>query len=182
MARAPAAEAARTRRASTTEAGRQEVAPEVQAFERFEDSRVVNGRQQIRASISFHTAARQVLWPYAYTRKNVPADMIRKDWRAFVALGRRVAALSGYRPQQGSDLYPVSGDQDDWSYHRYRIFTYTIEMAKGAQLRYYPTQAELAADINANRDAVLTFLEFADCPYRAAGLDAECAARYGDSQ
>jgi murein tripeptide amidase MpaA len=157
-----------------------EVAPEVQAYEAFEDSRVINGLQQIRASIGFHTAARQVLWPYSYTRRNVPKGMTRADHAAFVALGQRVAALNGYKPQQGSDLYPVFGDQDDWAYSRYRIFAYTIEMAKGSSNRYYPSLTELNADIAANRDAVLTLLEFADCPYRAAGLDSVCAARYGD--
>jgi len=159
-----------------------EVAPEVQAYERFEDSRVINGRQQIRVSIGLHTAAREVLWPYSYTRKNVPADMSRHDHAAFVALGKRVAALSGYRAEQGSDLYPVSGDQDDWAYHRFRIFAYTVEMSKGSSNRYYPSLAEVDADIAANRDAVLTFLEFADCPYRAAGLQGDCASRYGSQQ
>ena len=91
-----------------------------------------------------------------------------------------MAALNGYKPQQGSDLYPVYGDQDDWAYHTYRIFGYTFEMAKGATHRYYPSQSELAADINANVPAVLTFLEFADCPYRAAGLDQDCGPLYDD--
>jgi carboxypeptidase T len=151
-----------------------EVAPEVQAYEAFEASRVVDGVQQIKASIGFHSAARQVLWPYSYTRQDVPPDMSADDHAAFVALGKRVAALNGYKPQQGSDLYPVYGDQDDWAYHEYGIFGYTFEMAKGAQKRYYPTQAELDTDISANRGAVLTFLEYADCPYRAAGLDQYC--------
>ncbi len=157
-----------------------EVAPEVQAYEAFEASRVINGRQQIRASIGFHSAARQVLWPYSYTKNVLTPDMSADDHAAFVALGQRSAALNGYRPQQGSDLYPVYGDQDDWAYHRYRIFGYTFEMSKGATHRYYPSQAELATDIAANRDAVLTFLEFADCPYRAAGLDEDCGPLYDD--
>ena len=106
--------------------------------------------------------------------------MTSDDHAAFVALGQQVAALNGYKPQQGSDLYIVDGDQDDWAYHKYRIFGYTFEMAKGATHRYYPTQAELATDIANNRPAVLTFLEMADCPYRAAGLDQDCGPLYDD--
>src|SRR5206468_524243 len=60
------------------------------------------------------------------------------------------------------------------------IFGYTIEMAKGATHRYYPSESELNADIAANRNAVLTFLEYADCPYRAAGLDRDCGPLYDD--
>jgi murein tripeptide amidase MpaA len=157
-----------------------EVAPEVQAYEAFEDGRVVGGLQQIVASIGFHSAAHQVLWPYSYTRKDVPPDMTADDHAAFVALGKEAAARNGYKPKQGSDLYPVYGDQDDWAYHKYRIFGYTFEMKKGASKRYYPSQSELNADINANVPAVLTFLEFADCPYRAAGLERNCGPLYDD--
>jgi murein tripeptide amidase MpaA len=157
-----------------------EVAPEVQDYEAFEASRVINGRQQIVASIGFHSAAHQVLWPYSYTQKDLPPDMSADDHAAFVALGTQVAALNGYKPQQGSDLYPVFGDQDDWAYHTYRIFGYTFEMKKGATHRYYPSQSELNADIQANVPAVLTFLEYADCPYRAAGLNQDCGPLYDD--
>jgi hypothetical protein len=36
-------------------------------------SRVVNGRQQIRAGITFHEAGRLVMWPYGYTLTDIPA-------------------------------------------------------------------------------------------------------------
>ena len=43
-------------------------------------------------------------------------------------------------------------------------------MTKGSAKRYYPSLAELNADIARNRPAVLWFLEQADCPYAPAGL------------
>ena len=147
-------------------------APEVRAYRDFINSRVVGGRQQIRMSISWHTAGRMVLWPYGYTRQDVPDTMSYDDWLAMRALGRQMAALNGYRAQQGSDLYIVDGDQDDWLYYEHRIFAYTFEMAKGAQLRYYPTAAEVAAELANNVAPVLLMLEHADCPFRAAGLAA----------
>jgi len=147
-------------------------APEDVAYRKFIDSRVVGGRQQIKSSIGWHTAGRKVLWPYAYTRTNVPPDMAYDDWRAFKALGQEIASTNGYTAQQGADWYIVDGEQDDWAYNLYRIFTYTFEMKKGAALRYYPTAAETAAELANNREAVLRFLEYADCPYRAAGLQA----------
>ena len=104
-----------------------------------------------------------------HAQQTCPRDMTRDDHAAFVALGQRVAALNGYKPQQGSDLYPVSRRPGRLGVPPTTASSaYTIEMSKGAENRYYPTQAELGADITANRDAVLTFLEFADCPYRAA--------------
>ena len=47
-------------------------APETRAVRDFLASRVVDGRQQIRAAISFHELGRLVMWPYGYTLTNVP--------------------------------------------------------------------------------------------------------------
>ena len=147
-------------------------APEARRYRDFVNGRVVDGEQQIKVILSLHSAARLVLWPYSYTRQDVPPDMTQDDHDTFVALGHELAALNGYRPEQGSDLYLVDGDQDDWAYHAHGIFAFTFEMKRGAQKRYYPTLSELNADIDNNRPAVMHLLEQADCPYRAAGLQA----------
>ena len=148
-------------------------APEVRAYRNFVNSRVVGGKQQIRILLSLHSAGRLVLWPYSYTKENVPPDMKAHDHAAFVALGRAMARLNGYRPMQGSDLYKVDGDSDDWAYHEHGIFAFTIEMKRGAASRYYPSASEIRADLQANRPAVLHMLAAADCPYRDAGLAEE---------
>jgi len=147
-------------------------APEVRHYRDFVNSRYLNGKQQIKVILSLHTAGRLVLWPYSYTKADVPPDMTQDDHDAFVALGRKLASLNGYTPEQGSDLYRVPGDQDDWAYHEWGIFPITFEMKPGANRRYYPTESELNADINNNRTAVLYLFEQADCAYREAGLAA----------
>ena len=68
------------------------------------------------ASIGFHSAARQVCGRTLHEH-GPPPDMSADDHAALVALGENAAAVNGYKPQQGSDLYPVHGDQDDWAYH-----------------------------------------------------------------
>ena len=84
-------------------------APETRAMRDFLASRVVDGRQQIRASISFHEYGRLVMWPYGYTYSNVPSDMTSQDREALVALGKHLAGTNGYRAEQGSDLYLSAG-------------------------------------------------------------------------
>ncbi len=148
-------------------------APESRRMRDFVASRVLNGEQQIKIALGLHSAGGLVLWPYSYTRADVPPEMPQDDHDAFVALGNELARRNGYKPEQGSDLYLVSGDHDDSMYHDWGIFTISFEMRKGSQNRYYPTLGELTNDINNNRDAVLYFLEQADCPYRAAGLQGE---------
>jgi hypothetical protein len=152
-------------------------APETQRVRDFVQSRVVGGWQQIRTHITFHTSGRLVMWPYGYTTTNVPADMSGNDHAAFVAMGKRMAALNGYRPQQASDLYITSGRFGDWMYGTQRVFTYTFELTHG----WYPDDSEIARETARNRSAVLYLIEQADCPWRAAGLAAaNCGAFYDD--
>jgi hypothetical protein len=144
-------------------------APETRAYRDFVLGRVVGGKQQLSEILSLHSHGRLVLWPYGYTKKDHPPTMRYDDWRAFVALGRQMANLNGYRPQQTSDLYVVDGDEGDWAYHDQRIFAFAFELAAGNPERSYPTLAQLQADEQRNRPALLLFLEQADCPYRAVG-------------
>ena len=79
-------------------------APETRAFRDFVRSRVIDGRQQIRASMSFHTTGRLVMWPYGYTLTNVPSDMtdrrpgrVRRD-RQDDGRIQRLQAHPGQRP------------------------------------------------------------------------------------
>ena len=82
----------------------------------FMASRVVNGRQQIRAAITFHEYARLVLWPYGYTKTDVPSDMTTQDHAALAIIGKHMAATNGYKAEQASDLYVDSGTSRDYQY------------------------------------------------------------------
>src|SRR6476646_8907319 len=103
-------------------------APESRAVANFVRSRVINGIQQIRAHITFHTNGQLILWPYGHTYTDIPADMSKTDHAALAAFGKGMAALNGYKPEQSSGLYITDGDEIDWMYGRYRIFSYTWEL------------------------------------------------------
>ncbi len=156
--------------------------PEDQAYRDFVNSRVVNGKSKITEILSLHSAAREVLWPYSYTRTDVPSDMTADDHAAFVALGKGIASRDGYKPQQGSDLYIVSGDQDDWAYGAHGIFAITIELPKGAAQRYYPSHSEVNKFNSQNLNAVLWSLQQAGCPYAAAGLGGKYCGNESNQQ
>ncbi len=143
-------------------------APEVVALRDFVLSRRVNGRQQITEAISWHTFNEQVMWPYGYTTTDVPRTMTADDHAAFVALGTGMANRNGYIPQQMSDLYILDGAASDWLYGDQRIFAFTIEMYptdKSGVGGFYPPDSIIARETTRNDDAVLYFLEHADCPY-----------------
>ena len=128
-------------------------------------SRVVGGRQQIRVAITFHEAGRLVMWPYGYTKKNVPPDMTSLDHLALRDIGRHMAKTNGYKPEQGSDLYITHGGSRDYLYGTYRIFAYTFEMSN----RDYPKTPFIAPETGRNKEAVLWLAERAWCPLSILG-------------
>ena len=140
-------------------------APETRNIRDFLASRVVNGRQQIRAAITFHEAGRLVMWPYGYTLANIPPDMTVDDHNALVSIGKRMAATNGYRPEQASDLYITSGTTRDYEYGVYRIFAYTFELS----VVDYPDDSLIPSETGRNKQAVLYLIDVASCPLAVLG-------------
>ena len=145
-------------------------APETQRIRDFINSRVIGGKQQIKTSITFHSYAQLVLWPYGYTYTDVPSDMTQDDHDVFAAMGQSMAATNGYTPQQASDLYITDGTTDDWAYGVHKIFMYTFEMGSNT---FYPPGSEIAALTSVNDAAVRYIMQQADCPYRTIGKEAQ---------
>jgi hypothetical protein len=143
-------------------------APETRAVRDFLASRVVDGRQQIRASVSFHETGRLVMWPYGYTKVNVPPDMTVADHTALWRIGRHMAVTNGYRAEQASDLYITRGTTKDYAYGTYRIFAYTFEMS----VKDYVKPSMIGPETKRNKEAVLYLMERAGCPYAVLGAAA----------
>jgi hypothetical protein len=143
-------------------------APEVQVLRDFVLSRRVGGVQQITEAVSWHSFNEQVLWPYGYTRADVPRTMTSDDHSALAAMARAVAQRNGYSALQLSDLYLTDGDATDWLYGDQRIFAFTIEMYPTDNSHvggFYPPDSVIERETTRNDDAVLWFLEQAGCPY-----------------
>ncbi len=154
-------------------------APETRALRDFVNSRVVGGRQQIRASISFHTTGRLVSWPFSYTTADVPATMTAADHSAFVALAKGMAVRNGYKPQQAGDRYIHSGTALDWLYGRQRIMAFLIELEPATSL--YLHDEQIPTETGRNRTAVLYLLEQAGCPWAELGASwSNCGPLYDD--
>jgi murein tripeptide amidase MpaA len=145
-------------------------APEAQAYRDFVNSRVVDGVSRITQILSLHAGARRVLWPYAYTSSDVPADMGADERAAFVALARGVAKRAGLASRQAGDVARGFGDADDWAFGEHGIFAISLDLPKGRAARYYPSAAEIDRFNAQSLNAVLWYLQQAACPYAASGL------------
>ena len=152
-------------------------APETRAIRDFVNSRVVNGRQQIRTSITFHTSGRLVLWAYGYTKTDIPPDMTIAEHAVLVAMGKHMAATNGYKPEQASDLYIYSGTERDWLFGRHRIFAYTFELTLGGE---YPDDSQIGPETLRNRAAILYLINMAACPYAAINQSSTYCGPYFD--
>ncbi|SIQ66188.1 M14 family metallopeptidase [Micromonospora avicenniae] len=150
-------------------------APETQALRNFVNSRVVGGVQQIKANIDFHTYSQLVLWPFGYTTANTPSGMTADQYNTFATIGQQMAATNSYTPEQSSDLYIADGTSIDWMWATHGIWAYTFEMYPGSagDGGFYPPDEVIPAQTSRNREAVLMLSEYADCPYRAIGKQAQ---------
>jgi carboxypeptidase T len=144
-------------------------APETRAVRDFVASRVINGRQQIRAGLTFHTSGRLILWPYGYTKTDIPTGMTRDDHSVIVALARGMASRNVYHAEQASDLYVDSGTERDWAFGRWHIFSYTIELG----VWDYPSDTVIGPETRRNKSAILWFIGRAACPYALIGKAAQ---------
>ena len=140
--------------------------------------RIVGGRQQIRAAIDWHAFNEEIMWPFAYTKADLPRPMAADDLAAFKAIAQGMADLNGYMPKQLSDLYVFDGGSSDWLYGDQRIFSLTIEVYPLDDSHvggFYPPDSIIERETTRNDGAVLYFLEQVACPYRVAGLgDTHC--------
>ncbi|MFJ6746996.1 M14 family metallopeptidase [Streptomyces sp. NPDC091266] len=150
-------------------------APEVQVVSKFVHSRIIGGKQQIKAAIDFHTYSELVLWPFGFTYDETGPGMTQDDHDTFATIGKKMAASNGYTPEQSSELYVTDGAIDDWLWGDQKVFAYTFEMypSSAGSGGFYPKDTVIPKETSRNREAVLQLLETADCPYRAIGKEAQ---------
>ncbi|SJM91983.1 Carboxypeptidase T (modular protein) [Crenothrix polyspora] len=150
-------------------------APETKVVRDFVNSRVLNGKQQIKVAIDFHSYSELILWPYSYTLADVPVDMTKDDHDVLVAMGKKMAKLNGYAPKQWSDMYIADGTLNDWLYGVHGILNYTFEMAPKTQAQggFYPSDDVIPKETARNRAAILYLMAQAACPYSEIGKKAQ---------
>ncbi len=140
----------------------------------FVRGRNVGGKQQITASIDFHTYSQLILWPWGWTYDDVAPGLTQDQRDTFATIGQSMAASNGYTPEQSSDLYITDGSIPDWLWGTQGIFAYTFEMypgSSGSGGGFYPPDEVIPEQTARNKEAVLQLLERADCPYKAIGKE-----------
>lgn len=119
----------------------------------------------ICASISWHTYAEELYWPWGYTSSHTPDDSYISSVGTQIA--QRITRQSGsgtYTPKQAYGLYPTTGDNVDWEYgySHYVLgrttFAYTIEACS----QFHPSASYLDQICKENCDGGLYLLQEAE--------------------
>jgi len=95
------------------------------------------GHSNIKMLITYHTFSELILYPWGYTYESIGNP---QDLTAFQNMAQHMASLTGYTPEQTSDLYLSSGDTTDWAYGERGIFSFTFELSPKSlgQGGFYP--------------------------------------------
>jgi hypothetical protein len=99
-----------------------------------------------------------------------------------------MAATNGYTAMQSSSLYITDGDEIDWAYGHEGIFMYTVELYPShsqvsSTARFYPPDEQIGPQTERNKEAILTLIEAAGCPYAVIGrATQDCGPLYDTFQ
>lgn len=111
--------------------------------------------------LTFHAYSNMVLWPWDHKREAAPDPRL-------AAIGKAFGKLSGYKAQQGSELYLNGGDDVDWAFATLGTLAYTIEVGSRSD-GFDPPYSRVEQFWKENRPMMLYALNVADRPERVFG-------------
>ncbi len=116
-------------------------------------------RRNIKTSLSYHSYASLVLYPWGGRDEPVSDE---KDRAAFIKHANEMAKLLGYKAEQSSELYIASGDMSDWAYDRLKILAFTIELEGKS---FYPGASIIQSAFEKNKKAIVYLMGVTENPY-----------------
>lgn len=137
--------------------------PETKAVKAFVDRHASN----VKVLLSYHTFSELILYPWGGSDEQITDT---KALSAFKAMAQEMAGMTGYTPEQSSDLYIATGDTCDWAWGEHKIFAFTFELTPKSMWAggFYPGAKAIQPVFQANLRPALYLINLADDPLRAA--------------
>jgi carboxypeptidase T len=133
--------------------------PETQAVRDF-----IKSKSNLKIMMSYHSFSNLILWPWGWTNSAPP------DANKIVTIGKKLGAMSGYKPQQAADLYIASGITDDWTYGELKILSYTTEIGSWSD-GFDPPYSKMEKFWKENLPNALYLIKLANNPDASFGAD-----------
>lgn len=126
----------------------------------------VSARPNLKVLLSYHTFSELILYPWGGSDEQIPDA---KSLSAFKAMAGEMAKMTGYTPEQSSDLYIATGDTCDWAWGEKGIFAFTFELTPKSMWDggFYPGAGAVQRAFQANIRPALYLIDLADDPLRA---------------
>jgi len=128
---------------------------------------LIESHPNLKVLLSYHTFSELVLYPWGGQEAPIEDQTALK---AYQVMAGEMGRMTGYTPEQSSQLYVASGDLTDWSWGAHGIFSFTFEMTPKSMWDggFYPGTAAVATSIQLNWRPMLYLIDLADDPRRAA--------------
>ena len=134
--------------------------PETQAVKTF-----IEAHPNITTLLTYHTFSELILYPWGHQYDSIEDQ---KALRVHEVMAQTMGRMTGYKPQQSSDLYITSGDTTDWSFGEHGIISFTFELYPASLWEggFYPPASVIQDVVNNNIPSALYLIDYADNPYR----------------
>ncbi len=117
-------------------------------------------RQRFATSLSYHSVASLVLYPWGYTTDHAP------DYLELKRMAETMAGWNGYTPQQSCDLYYTHGSSDDWLYGNTSTLAITVEL----DTAFHPDPSHIPVSCALNRESTLYLIGYPNASIADAGV------------
>lgn len=126
----------------------------------------VEARPNLKILLSYHTFSELILYPWGGSDDPIPDAKARA---AFQAMAGEMAKMTGYTPEQSSDLYIATGDTCDWAWGAKGIYAFTFELTPKSMWDggFYPGAGVVQRVYQANIRPALYLIDLADDPQRS---------------
>ncbi|MBI5630385.1 MAG: zinc carboxypeptidase [Elusimicrobia bacterium] len=145
--------------------------PETVAIKNF-----VESRANLRILLSYHTFSELILYPWGHTYDPIDEG---PALAAYQSMAQAMGRMTGYKPEQSSELYIASGDTTDWAWGTRGIFSFTFELTPKSMWQggFYPGAGAIATTFQNNIRPALYLMDLADNPLRARDADGAALPR-----
>ena len=94
--------------------------------------------------ISYHSYSALVIWPWGYANEDPPDEPLLR------LIGEEMMEITDYGSWKDQGGYKVSGEWGDWMYGSHGVLSYTIELNRGNQGGFHPTQEYIIPTVRMN--------------------------------
>lgn len=152
--------------------------PEVQIIRDFID------QKEFQALVSYHSFSQVILYPWGYTAS--PSNQEALLYEIAENMSALMEPVNGryYEPERsGASFYLTNGDTTDWSFGRFGIPSYTVELPPDNELKgeFFNPESDIQPIFNENLPAMIYLIDWSIDNFTSEAKSTRSGSRHGNS-